>query len=82
MQGVSVVDGTYYVTSSRSGYLPGSVYVGTPGRFRHHPFAAAIGPEDLVWWPETESFWSVSEHPHRRWIFAMRRTGLGRGETR
>ena len=42
MQGVSVVDGTYYVTSSRSGYLPGSVYV------RHHPFAAAIGPEDLV----------------------------------
>ena len=82
MQGVSVVDGTYYVTSSRSGYLPGSVYVGTPGAFRHHPFATAIGPEDLVWWPETDSFWSVTEHPHRRWIFAMRRSGLSGGGRR
>lgn len=76
MQGVSVVDGVYYVTSSRSGYLPGSVFVGAPGAFREHRFATAIGPEDLVWWPETERFWSVTEHPRRRWIFAMKRSSL------
>lgn len=76
MQGVSVVDGVQYVTSSRSGFLPGSVFVGTPGDFREHRWATAIGPEDLVWWPETERFWSVSEHPRRRWVFAMKRSSL------
>lgn len=76
MQGVSVVDGVYYVTSSRSGYLPGSVYVGAPGSFREHRWATVIGPEDLVWWPETKRFWSVSEHPRRRWIFGMKRSNL------
>lgn len=78
MQGVSVVDGTYYATASRTPVFPGSVFVGTPGRFRELRWATPIGPEDLVWWPETESFWSVTEHPHRRWVFAMKRTSLGR----
>ena len=78
MQGVSVVDGTYYATASRTPLFPGSVFVGTPGRFREVRWATPIGPEDLVWWPETESLWSVTEHPHRRWVFAMRRSSLGR----
>lgn len=76
MQGVSVVDGTYYLTSSRGTTVPGSVYVGRPGRFREHRWATPIGPEDLVWWPETDAFWSVTEHPRRRWVFAMRRADL------
>lgn len=76
MQGVSVVDGTYYVTSSRSSAYPGSVFVGVPGAFREHRWATPIGPEDLVWWPETKRFWSVSEHPRRRWIYAMKRSSL------
>lgn len=76
MQGVAAVDGTYYVTRSRTPYLPGSVYVGRPGAFREHLAATPLGPEDLVWWPETDAFWSVSEHPGRRWIFAMRRRDL------
>lgn len=78
MQGVAAVDGTYYVTRSRTELLPGSVYVGRPGAFREHRAATPVGPEDLVWWPETRSFWSVSEHPMRRWVFAMRRSELGR----
>ncbi|WP_408898405.1 hypothetical protein ACJ5H2_04680 [Nocardioides sp. R1-1] len=76
MQGVAAIDGTYYVTRSRGPVKPGSVYVGLPGAFREHRWATPPGPEDLVWWPETDSLWSVSEHPRRRWIFAMRRGSL------
>ncbi|WP_141014294.1 hypothetical protein [Nocardioides sambongensis] len=72
MQGVAVVDGTYYISSSRSARRPGAVFVGRPGDLTEHRFATPIGPEDLVWWPETGSLWSVSEHPRRRWIFSMR----------
>jgi hypothetical protein len=76
MQGVAAVDGTYYVTRSRSSLKLGSMYVGRPGAFRHYRWATPIGPEDLVWWPETGCFWSVTEHPRRRWIYAMRRSEL------
>ncbi|KRB76947.1 hypothetical protein ASE01_09255 [Nocardioides sp. Root190] len=78
MQGVSVVDGTYYATRSRSPYRFGSMYVGQPGAFREHRWATPIGPEDLVFWPENDSFWSVTEHPRRRWVYAMDRAGLRR----
>ncbi len=76
MQGVAVVEGRFYATASRTPVYPGSMYVGQPGGFREHRWATPIGPEDLVWWPETDALWSVTEHPRRRWIFAMRRTGL------
>lgn len=76
MQGVVVVEGTCYVTRSRGPATRGSVYVGTPGSFREHRRATPIGPEDVVWWPQTQSLWSVSEHPRRRWVYAMRRSGL------
>ena len=36
----------------------------------------APGPEDIVYWPETDLLWSVSEHPGRRWVFAMNRSRL------
>lgn len=75
-QGVAAIDGTYYLTRSRSKHRLGSAYVGLPGAFREHRWATPPGPEDLVWWPETGCLWSVSEHPHRRWIFAMRRQDL------
>lgn len=76
MQGIAVVDGVSYLTRSRGPATRGSAYVGSPGAWREHRHATPIGPEDLVWWPETESLWSVSEHPRRRWIYAMRRDGL------
>ncbi|MFD0807475.1 hypothetical protein ACFQ0K_15385 [Nocardioides caeni] len=77
MQGMAVADGTTYVTASASGFLPGTVYAGSPGAFRRFRAATPPGPEDLVWWPETGSLWTVTEHPRRRWIVAMRRSGFG-----
>lgn len=73
MQGAAVADGTYYVTASQGHWTPGTIHVGRPGAFREHRWATPTGPEDLVWWPETDRLWSTTEHPHRRWIVAMKR---------
>lgn len=79
MQGVAVAHGTWFVTSSRGPWTPGSVHVGRPGAFREHRWATPMGPEDLVFWPDTDQLWSVSEHPRRRWVFAMDRSRLDPG---
>jgi hypothetical protein len=36
-----------------------------------------MGPEDLCYHPPSGRFWSVSEHPGRRWVFAMDRASFG-----
>ena len=76
MQGASIVDGRYHVTVSHGPWKPGSVYVGTPGDLVEHRLATPMGPEDIAYWPSTERFWSVSEHPHRRWVFSMKRSSF------
>lgn len=76
MQGASIVDGRYHVTVSHGPWKAGSVYVGTPGDFVEHPRATPMGPEDIAYWPSTDRFWSVSEHPHRRWVFSMKRSSF------
>jgi hypothetical protein len=76
MQGVSVVDGTYFVTSSHGPHRYGHVHVGTPGAFDTKKWATPPGPEDLVYWPDTDLLWSLSEHPGLRWVFGMNRTRL------
>ena len=73
MQGAVVVDGTWYVTASRSAYRPGTLYAGRPGAFERHRFALPIGPEDITYWPAHDALWSLTEHPRRRWVFAMDR---------
>ncbi|WP_183093642.1 hypothetical protein [Nocardioides stalactiti] len=78
MQGVAVADGTYFVTSSHGRTSYGQMHVGTPGAFATRRWATPPGPEDLVYWPETDLLWSVSEHPGLRWVFAMRRSRLQR----
>lgn len=79
MQGAAVVDGTYYVTSSH-GSSYGHMHVGHPASgFRTKRWATPPGPEDLVYWPATDLLWSSSEHPGRRWVFAMSRARLQRG---
>ena len=66
------------MTVSHGPWKPGSVYVGTPGDPGHpwveHRLATPMGPEDIAYWPSTDRFWSVSEHPHRRWVFSMKRS--------
>jgi hypothetical protein len=78
MQGASIVDGRYHVTVSHGPWKPGSVYVGQPGDpdspWVEHRLATPMGPEDIAYWPSTDRFWSVSEHPHRRWVFSMKRS--------
>lgn len=76
MQGVAVVDSTYFVTSSHGRTTYGHVHVGRPGRFTTTTWATPPGPEDVVYWPETDLLWSVSEHPGLRWLFGMSRSRL------
>ena len=72
----------YRLRMRRFVFEPGAVFgplhdhVGRPGTFRAHRWATPMGPEDLLWWPETGALWSVTEHPRRRWVFAMDRKGL------
>lgn len=73
MQGVTVVRGTYYVTSSRGRYRLGTLHVGEPGTFRSSPRALPAGPEDISYWPSTDLLWSLTEYPGRRFVFAMQR---------
>jgi hypothetical protein len=78
-QGAAAAGGAYYLTTSHGPRTPGSVHVGTPGTptpgaFRRHRWATPMGPEDLAYWPSQGLLWSVSEHPRRRWVFAMKRS--------
>ncbi len=78
MQGAVVARGRYHLTVSTGPFVPGSVHSGQPGDFRRHRYATPMGPEDIAYWPSTDELWSVSEHPHRRWIFSMKRSWFDR----
>ncbi len=76
MQGATVVDGTYYVTSSRGRWKLGTLYVGTPGDFTEHRQVLPTGPEDITYWPSQDRFWSLSEYPGRRWVYCLERSAF------
>lgn len=76
MQGATVVDGRWYVTTSAGRYLRGSMYVGRPGSFQRRPRVLPIGVEDVSYWPSRDELWSLSEYPGRRYVFAMPRARL------
>jgi hypothetical protein len=76
MQGATVVDGTFYVTSSRGRWKLGALHVGTPGDFREHRQALPTGPEDIAYWPSQDALWSLSEYPGRRWVYCMKRSSF------
>ena len=73
MQGAAVVDGTWFVTTSRGRYRLGSVWVGRPGELREHRWQLPVGPEDISYWPARDQLWSLSEYPGARYVFAMPR---------
>jgi len=77
MQGATVVDGTYYVTTSAGRYGRGSLWVGSRGRWRKHPHVLPVGPEDVTYWPSTGQLWSLTEYPGRRYVFAMNLCDFG-----
>ncbi|WP_372729219.1 hypothetical protein [Nocardioides sp.] len=77
-QGVAIARGEQYRTVSHGPLLPGTVVVGRGGRVRRHRAATPVGPEDLTYWASTDLLWSLTEHPGRRWICAMRRSTFDR----
>ncbi len=74
MQGAAVVDGTWFVTTSRGRYRLGSVWAGVPGRLREHRWRLPVGPEDISYWPARDQLWSLSEYPGARYVYAMHRS--------
>ena len=70
MQGATVVDGVWFVTASH-GTRPGDLWVGSGGTWVRHPAVLPPGPEDLSASHDGRRLWSLSEYPHRRWVFAM-----------
>jgi hypothetical protein len=73
MQGAAVVDGTWFVTTSRGRFRLGSVWVGRPGHLVERRHQLPVGPEDIAYWPQRDQLWSLSEYPHARFVFAMPR---------
>ncbi len=77
MQGATVVDGRWYVTTSAGPFRLGSVWSGTPGKLTRHRFAMPVGPEDVAYRRSTDELWSLSEYPGHRYVFAMDRAHFG-----
>ena len=71
-QGVARVGGRLYLTASHGPWGLGSVWAGPPDGFREHRWAAPMGPEDLAYDAHGDWLWTVTEHPRRRWVVAMR----------
>lgn len=71
MQGVCVVDGTWYITTSNGHSRGGDLWVGKPGELARHKGVLPPGPEDLAREPGTGRLWSASEHPGSRWVFRI-----------
>jgi hypothetical protein len=75
-QGAVTARGRLFVTTSHGPWTPGSLHAGAPGAWTRHRWATPMGPEDLSYWPSRDELWSLSEHPHRRWVFAMPLTAM------
>lgn len=76
MQGTAWARGAHHITVSQGPWFPGTLVVGRPGAWRRHRWALPMGPEDITYARDTDTLWSVSEHPHRRWIFSVQRSWL------
>jgi hypothetical protein len=72
-QGAVRVGDQWYLTASHGPRRLGSVWSGPAGALREHRYAVPMGPEDLAHEPVSDLLWTVTEHPHRRWLVALRR---------
>ena len=76
MQGVCVVDGTWYITTSNGQRRGGDLLVGHPDALVRHEGVLPPGPEDLAHEPGSSRLWSVTEHPGKRWIYVVDAAGI------
>lgn len=71
MQGAALVDGTWVVTASTGKGNPGDLWVGVPDAFVRRRGVLPTGPEDITYWPQRRQFWTLTEWPGRRWVYAI-----------
>jgi hypothetical protein len=73
MQGAVVAQGRLHVPTSRGRLRRGSLWVERDGVLAERQYATPPGPEDVAYWPARDQLWSLSEHPHSRYVFALDR---------
>lgn len=71
-QGAVHVRDRWFLTASHGPWRPGSLWSGSPGALRERRWATPMGPEDLAYDAARDVLWTVTEHPHRRWITQLR----------
>ena len=71
MQGAALVHGRYAITTSRGRTTHGDLLTGSPGALTRHRGVLAVGPEDITYCPARQRLWTLSEWPHRRWVYAV-----------
>jgi len=71
MQGATMVDGRWFITSSAGEGNPGGLWVGMTGSVRHHPGVLPTGPEDVTYYAPDEVLWTLTEWPGRRWVYPV-----------
>jgi hypothetical protein len=71
MQGIVIVDGTWYITTSNGEWDRGDLWAGHPGALVRHRHVLPAGPEDLAYDRTTRRLWSLSEWPGRRRVFQI-----------
>jgi hypothetical protein len=75
-QGVAQAGRRLYLTASHGPWGLGTIWSGEPNGFREHRWAVPMGPEDLAYDEHGDWLWTVTEHPRRRWVIAMRRSSF------
>lgn len=78
-QGALVVGDRRYAAVSRGRFRRGSIWTWGADEAPHeHRGGLAIGPEDLSYCRDRDQVWNVSEHPRRRYVYAVRRAAFDR----
>ena len=77
MQGVTSVDSTFYISTSRGRFRRGSMWTRRAGETaREHKATLTAGPEDLSYWHQRDQIWCCSEYPGKRFVYAMPRSAF------
>ncbi|MGB0100460.1 MAG: hypothetical protein WBP61_09285 [Nocardioides sp.] len=71
-QGVVRVGAGWRVSASHGPWGLGSLWSGPVETLRERRWALPQGPEDLAHDPTSDRLWTVTEHPHRRWVVSLR----------
>jgi hypothetical protein len=71
MQGALLIGSQWAVSSSRGDRMNGDLWAGSAGELVKHEGALPPGPEDLAWWPERHQIWGATEHPGKRYLYAV-----------